>query len=253
MPERLSIRVNLGPNAPIEAIRDVVDNIETICQFADELAFVTYAREEWDARRREARAERAADAAAELARRSATKPVKKVPSSPAKKVGKRAVAAAVKKQPAKAAKKTMRVDAPRAQALVEVLDLESPTTVERMKYENPFEIVLAGGAMLMLVWGVVVKLPEVVRDWKAEQRSAGAEARKREAEAEDAENIVRARKVLRNHAVEQLLTSGAPLTPEQVTSLFTPQVAAATAELAERDLSMKVLESSLETTSSDDT
>ena len=33
--------------------------------------------------------------------------------------------------------------------------------------------------------GVVVQLPKTIRDWKAEQRIGGAEARKREAEAED--------------------------------------------------------------------
>ena len=75
------------------------------------------------------------------------------------------------------------------EAFSRLVDLElasslgGPPSVESLRYENPWEIILAAGATL-LGGGALRGLAVLVRDWRAERRQAEAEAERVEAEAD---------------------------------------------------------------------
>jgi hypothetical protein len=62
--------------------------------------------------------------------------------------------------------------------------------VERLRFENPLEVVL-GGALSVLVFRLII----VVRDWKTEQRARNAQASALEATASQAHQIAERRRL----------------------------------------------------------
>ncbi|UMB70135.1 hypothetical protein [Mycobacterium paraterrae] len=106
---------------------------------------------------------------------------------------------------------------------------ETLTTVESIRYSNPIEIVL-GAAMLTAV--VVLR---TVRDWPSRRRL-------NDAVADDARNIVLARKELRDALVRNVIDGNIPIGSQQIEELLTLDVTRALTALGDSQITLQELE-----------
>lgn len=202
MAQRVAVTVDLGAGAPIEVVRQVIDDLDTACQFGGELQY------------------QVARGQAELAilrRPSAWIDSHDYVESPLP----WAFRAVMPQQVFETAV---------ARYLSELnVARETVTTVENIRYSNPIEIVLGAA---VLVASVVLPL---ARDWKARRRLNAAVA-------DDYHNIVLARKEIRDELVRRVVQDGLPLSSEQIDRFLTADVAQALKALGDRQISLRELE-----------
>jgi len=102
--------------------------------------------------------------------------------------------------------------------------------VERLAYENPVELILAAGA-------VVVAVLRLVRDWPERRRV-------NRARADDYEDQVATRKRVRRIIVEGIASGQYPLRPDQIDDLLTADAADAFRALGNSHLNVRGIEES---------
>jgi len=207
MAQRVAITVDLGGGAPIEVIRQVIDDLDTACQFGGALQY------------------QAARARAELAilrRPSGWITDEYVVAKPVPPLfdlyGRLGAIPAPILEPAI------------ARYLAETNTAqETLTTVESIRYSNPLEVVLAAA---MLTAGVVLR---TVRDWPSRRRL-------NDAVADDVRNIVLARKELRDELVRHAIEGNIPIGAAQIEELLTLDVTRALTALGDSHISLRELE-----------
>lgn len=204
MTHRAAISINLGAGAPIEVVRQLIDDFDSICQFSGALQY------------------RAAIAEAEAAilRRPAGwvsgRDFDDYFFMPYARGGVAAVPAAIL-----------------APALSRYLaennvSRETTTTVESIRYSNPFEIVFGIGVVGLLVL-------QTIRDWSGRRRVNAAVAA-------DVENTVNARKVIRDDLTRRFLDSDVPVSPQLLDDLLTVDLAGSMQALGDSQFTLDELE-----------
>ena len=196
--QRVALRFNVGPSAPIETITGAINDLNTVCQFGGQL-------QDMGARNVALRAlvsggvpwlrdEDLFDRS--LARRPYYPPWPWEPlASPD-------------------------LERQIANYLGEYdLDNDGLVLVERLTYANPVDVTLVTAS-----GGVVLALLRLVRDWPSRRRVASAQARIAEAQADDYEDQVALRKEARAVIRRGLLTGDLPLRPDQIDRLLTDDV-----------------------------
>jgi hypothetical protein len=215
MARRVEVTVDLGPGVPIEVVRQVIDNLDTVCQFGGELQYrAMIATAEWAILREPTRWIDASDYEDYVFRVNAW-------GGPIDIVGRRGPVVAI---PAV-------ILAPAVSRYLQENNatLDSITTVESIRYSNPIEVVLGIGIVALLVL-------TTVRDWPARRRLNAAVAT-------DIENQVLARKELREELTRQIVQGNVPISAAQVDDLLTLDVSRAMSALGDSRLSMRELES----------
>lgn len=198
MAQRVEVTVNLGAGAPIEVLRQVIDDLDTVCQFGGELQYLTaVAYAELAVLRRPGRwiPPRYLDdffASAETIPSGAAVPLEWY-GDPVPRV---IVGSAVSRYLAEN-------DPSR----------DTTTTVESIRFSNPLEIVLGVG--LLTLAGL-----QVARDWRDRRRVNAAVAA-------DIENTVAARREIRDELVRRFVEERVPLAPNHIDELLTLDVARA--------------------------
>ncbi|MCA2261988.1 hypothetical protein [Mycobacterium marseillense] len=227
MAQRVQITVEVGAGAPIEVIRQIIDNLDTVCQFGGELQY------------------RVALAVAQQAvlrdpgrwipgpRPSAWHDLKAGGGVP---TGDRPSFIESGTTPLDALLSFSPDFAPAISRYLEESDStqDTVTTVESIKYSNPLEIVLGAG-----IAGGIALIPvvlQMIRDWPARRRLNNAAVA-------DIENVVAARKQLRDGLVRQMLNGNIPVSAPQINDLLTLDVARAMLSLRDTRFSMSELES----------
>jgi hypothetical protein len=110
-------------------------------------------------------------------------------------------------------------------------DENSRITVERLTYENPLELVILAGGL------VTIGVLRLLRDWPDRRRL-------NRAAATEYENKVIFRQRVRDRVLEQIDSRELPLTPELVEDLLTDDVADALGALGDGPLTISGLPSS---------
>jgi hypothetical protein len=211
MAQLVAVSIDVGAGAPIEVIRQLVDDLDTVCQFggalqyrasvADAQRIVLRSPDRWlDGRdwRRYLR-----DAPDYYETRLA--PGGRIPPYEL-------------------------VEAAVARYLAENNPTpDTITTVESIRYSNPFDIVL-GAAIIV----ATVVLP-TIRDWQARRRL-------NDAVATDVENTVLARKLLRDELVRRMIEGDLPLSAAQIDDLLTLDVTRAMQALGNAQPNLRELE-----------
>lgn len=212
MAQRVQITIDIGAGAPIEVIRQVIDNLDTVCQFGGELQYqAAMAQAEWAILRRPTNWIRGNDYDEYIFSLQ-------MPGDP---VFLRGPIAAIP-------------TAILAPAISRYLDennstQDTITTVESIRYSNPIEVVLGLGVLALLTI-------ETARDWHARRRLNAAMAA-------DFENEVLARKELRDELVRRVREGRIPLSATQIEDLLTLDVAKAMSALGNSRFDMRQLES----------
>ncbi len=216
MARRVEVTVDLGAGAPVEVIRQVVDDLDTVCQFAGELQFrAVVAEAEWAILRR---------------------PTGWITDS---EYDEYLFAADAWGGPMFGRRGSVAIPAAiLAPAVSRYLDennatQDTITTVESIRYSNPMEFVLGVG----IVAAVVVL--RTIRDWPARRRLNAALAA-------DVENHVLARKELRDEVVRRAVDGNIRLSAQQIDDLLTLDVARAMSALGDSRFSMRELESDVD-------
>lgn len=214
MAQRVQVTVDIGPGAPVEVVRQIVDDVDTVCQFAGQLQYqaaVTAA--EWAILRRPAGWIRGSDYDEYLFLADAW-------GGPV--VGRRGPLAAL---PAA-------ILAPAIARYLEESNAsrDSITTVESLRYSNPIEFVLGVGVVAAVV------VLRTIRDWPSRRRLNAAVAA-------DIENQVLARKELRDELVRRALESDIPLSATQIDDLLSLDVARAMSALGDSEFTLRELDS----------
>jgi hypothetical protein len=196
MAQRVGITVNIGAGAPIEVIRQLVDDLDTVCQFGGEPQY------------------RAAVASAELA-------VLRRPTawiSPRDydefEFGIPVWGGAISRRGPVAVLPTALLAPAVSRYLAEYNPTQDATTsIETIRYSNPIEIVLVVGGLTLMALGMA-------RDWTARRRVNAAVAA-------DIENTVEARRIIREQIARRFVEGDIPLSAPQVDDLLTLDVARA--------------------------
>lgn len=211
MSQRVEVTVNVGAGAPIEVLRQVIDSLDTVCQFGGELQYrAAVANAELEVLRRPD----------EWLSRLDFRDYFLRPDYPINRPSQlRGIAASLPR-------------AVLAPAVSQYLAVNDPTpdtitSVERIRYSNPIEIVLGVG--LLTLAGL-----QLARDWRDRRRVNAAVAA-------DMENTVAARKEIRDELVRRFVEDRVPLAPAQVDDLLTLDVARAMQALGNSQLSLKEL------------
>lgn len=213
MAQRVQITVDLGAGAPIEVIRQVVDTLDTVCQFGGELHYqAAMAEAEWAILRRPTGWIRGNDydeyvfnvqvwGDPPAFRRG--RPIASLPTA---------------------------ILAPAISRYLEENNStqDTVTTVESIRYSNPIEIVIGVGILTLLAL-------ETARDWHARRRVNAAIAA-------DFENEVLARKEIRDEVVRRVRGERIPLSAAQIDELLTLDVAKAMSALGDSRFNMRQLE-----------
>jgi hypothetical protein len=211
---RVLVRLDLGPEAPIEVLASAVRHLNTACQFGSELQ-ARAARSE--AIRRVLRGSAALfdDLAGELATywsgRSTSYALRSALEGPSQLVlpqFEQAVA---------------------TQARAVESDDDSEVCVERLLYENPLEALLLVGS-----GGLVLKLLTLIRDWSAERRI-------HQARADDIEDEVRAKKRLRAVLLNGIAAGQFPIRQDWLDELVSPDIVRAIDALSQANLHVEEL------------
>lgn len=214
MAQRVQITIDLGAGAPIEVIRQVIDNLDTVCQFAGDLQYQV------------AQAQ-AQTAVLENPERWMLGPqYEDLPRIP--------YAGSTRGEPTLNPVAAM-LSPLFARGISRYLDEndsteDTITTVESIRYSNPIEIVLGAGAVAYLVLEVL----KMARDWSGRRRINAAIAA-------DFESQVHARKQLRDALVRRTVHDNIPLSAAQIDDLLTLDVAGAMAGLRDSEFSMRDL------------
>lgn len=229
MAQRVQITVDVGAGAPIEVIRQIIDNLDTVCQFGGELQYRV--------------------ALVEAQRAVLSDPGRWIPglrpSSPWWSELKAGGGVPTGDGPFREPGTTTPLDAllsfspDFAPAISRYLEesnstQDTVTTVESIKYSNPLDIVLGAG-----IAGGIALIPvvlQMIRDWPARRRLNNAAVA-------DTENVVAARKQLRDGLVRQMLNGNIPVSGPQINDLLTLDVARAMLSLRDTRFSMNELES----------
>lgn len=210
MAQRVEVTVDLGAGAPIEVVRQVIDNLDTVCQFGGELQYrAAMAEAEWAILRRPTGWIRGNDYDEYIFAVDAWAGPRRGPLA--------ALPAAIL-----------------APAVSRYLDennatQDTITTVESIRYTNPIEIVLGVGIVALIAL-------RTVRDWQARRRLNAAVVA-------DFENQVLARKELRDELVRRVVQGNIPISAVQVDDLLTLDVSRAMSALGDSQLSMREIES----------
>ena len=211
MSQRVEVTVNVGAGAPIEVLRQVIDSLDTVCQFGGELQYrAAVANAELEVLRRPD----------EWLSRLDFRDYFLRPDYPINRPSQlRGIAASLPRA----------VLAPAVSHYLAVNDPtpDTITSVERIRYSNPIEIVLGEG--LLTLAGL-----QLARDWRDRRRVNAAVAA-------DMENTVAARKEIRDELVRRFVEDRVPLAPAQVDDLLTLDVARAMQALGNSQLSLKEL------------
>ena len=211
MTQRAAISINLGAGAPIEVIRQTVDDFDSVCQFSGALQYQAAIVE----------------AEAAIIRR----PTAWI-SGPAyddyvlnveqffPPFARGGVVAAL---PAA-------IMAPAVSRYLEPNNVsdETITTVESIRYSSPLEIVFGIGVVGLLVL-------QTIRDWSGRRRVNAAVAA-------DVENTVNARKVLRDELVRRFLEGSILVSPQQLNDFLTLDVARSMEALGDSQFTLRELE-----------
>lgn len=212
MARRVQITIDLGAGAPIEVLRQIIDDLDTVCQFGGQLQYqAAITTAEWAILRRPQGWIRGSDYDDYLFGGQAW-------GGPI--VGGRGPFVAI---PAA-------ILAPAVSRYLEESNAtqDTVTTVESISYSNPIELVIGAGVVTIVVL-------RIVRDWRDRRRLNAAVAA-------DVENQVLARKELRDELVRQVLQGNVPLSAAQVDDLLTPDIARAMSALGDSRFSMRELE-----------
>jgi hypothetical protein len=216
MAQQVEVAVDLGAGVPIEVIRQLIDDLDTVCQFGGELQYrVALANAERSVLRDPQRWITPRDVDGYF-RYGPPPPWLEFPSSKSRRIG---VGLWLP---------TELLDAAVMRYLEEFDPMrDTVTTVERIDYRNPFEIALGVGALAL--W-----LLTIVRDWPARRRLNNAVAA-------DAENQMLARKEMLDIMVRNARNSELPLTPALINDLLTIDVANAMKALGDRRITLREL------------
>lgn len=209
MARRVEVTVDLGAGAPIEVVRQVMDDLDTVCQFGGKLQYqAAVATAEWE--------------------------VLVHPEDWFRGDAYEHYVFAVKAfgPPGGPGAIPDSILAPAVSRFLEENNStqDTITTVESIRYSNPIEYVLAAG----FVTAVVVL--RIIRDWPARRRLNAAVAA-------DVENTVLARKELRDEINRRARESNIPISAAQIDGLLTLDVARAMSALGDSGFGMRELES----------
>jgi hypothetical protein len=210
MAQRAAITVDVGASAPIEVIRQTIDDFDSVCQFSGSLQY------------------QAAIAEAEVA--IIRRPTAWI-SGPAyddyvlnverffPPFGRGGVGV-----PAA-------ILAPALSRYLEQYNVsrETTTTVESIRYSNPLEIIFGIGVVGLLVL-------QTVRDWSGRRRLNTAVAA-------EFENTMYARKIFRDELQRRLLEGSIPITPQLLNELLSIDVARSMEALGNSQFTLRELES----------
>lgn len=215
MAQRVAVTVDLGAGAPIEVVRQVIDDLDTACQFGGALQYqAARAQAELAILRRPAGWISGEDYDEYAFASSMLPPFKRYSGMP-----------------------SAILEPAISRYLVETnVAQETLTTVESIRYSNPIEIVLSA-AMLTAV--VVLR---TVREWTFRRRL-------NDAVADDARNIVLARKELRDALVRSVIEGNIPIGSDQIGELLTLDVARALTALGDSRITLRELEGTDESNS----
>jgi hypothetical protein len=202
MAQRVAITVNLGAGAPIEVVRQLIDDLDTACQFGGELEYLSVQGQAEFAVLRELNADPASDEGSHPQRIWSG-----VPSEGLKPILARAIAQYMANTNA---------------------GQDTITTVESIRYSNPIEFIL-GAALVTTV--VVLR---TIRDWPDRRRL-------NKAVADEAANIVLARKQLRDEIVRRAVEENIFISVGQIDELLTLDVTKALTALGDSNISMHEL------------
>jgi hypothetical protein len=215
MAQRVAIAVDLGAGAPIEVIRQLIDDLDTVCQFGGELQYRTAIVD--------AAAAVLNDPERWIRRRDFEKQAYRLGRFQFPRV------AYATGMPPSALVQSGLVEVAIARYLEETQTADdSITTVHSIRYSNPIEIVVGVGLIAYLVL-------QVVRDWPARRRLNAAVAT-------DVENTVLARKELRDLLLRRIANGEIPVSLQQVDDLLTLDVARAMQALGDSRFSLRELE-----------
>lgn len=212
---RIQMTLNLGPDAPIEVVSGAIAHLNTICQFAGAL-------EERVVRLQSLGAIIAADSgwfSEEV--QDALQRNRHLRLGPDVYPGKRYREYFEVRMVELAAQQAL---SPDLDAIVGRFIQESnledagDVTVESLTYRNPIELVVGVSGYLLL------ELLLILRDWKTNRRMGNAAA-------EDYEDQVRSKKVLRRIFEQQLVAGQQHITTEMIDSLYDDKVATAFREV----------------------
>jgi hypothetical protein len=213
MAQRVEVTIELGAGAAIEVVRQLIDDLDTVCQFGGELQYhAAVEAAQWAILRSPTDWIGEGDYAEYSPLLGAwVGPI----IDPRRPVG--AIPAAIL--------------APAVSRYLEVTNStqETISTVESIRYSNPIEIVLGVGIVALLVL-------RTTRDWRDRRRLNAATAA-------DVENQVLARKELRDELVRRVVQGSIPLSAAQIDDLLTLDVARAMSALGDSQFSMRELES----------
>ncbi|MDT5016352.1 MAG: hypothetical protein QOD39_2512 [Mycobacterium sp.] len=215
MAQRVAVSIDVGAGAPIEVIRQLVDDLDTVCQFGGALQY----------------------------RASVADAQRIVLRNPDRWLDGRDWRRYLRDAPDYYEKRYSEI-APDSRVLAyELVETavsrylaennptsDTITTVESIRYSNPFDIVL-GAAMIV----ATVVLP-TIRDWQARRRV-------NDAIATDVENTVLARKLLRDELVRRMIEGDLPLSAGQIDDLLTLDVTRAMQALGNAHPNLRELES----------
>lgn len=111
--------------------------------------------------------------------------------------------------------------------------LGTPTSVQRLEYANPIELILLGSGLLLR--GVIIAA-RLVRDWSAQRRINSATAREAEAQARMTEDRAR----LYSWMVDQATSGQSPIPVGDLVQITTPADIRALSRLAEDPVTLEL-------------
>jgi hypothetical protein len=215
MAQRVAITIDLGADAPIEVIRQTIDDLDIVCQFGGELQYRTAI----------------VDAAAAVLNDPERWIRRRDFEKQAYRLGRYQfpIVAYTTGMPPNALVQSGLFEVAIARYLEETETTgDSITTVHSIRYSNPIEIVVGIGLIAYLVL-------QVVRDWPSRRRLNAAVAT-------DVENTVLARKELRDLLLRRIANGEIPVSLQQVDDLLTLDIARAMSALGDQQLDLRALE-----------
>lgn len=235
MAQRVQITVDLGANVPIEVIRQVTDDLDTVCQFGGELQYWVALAEAQQAVLSEPglwmpefRPWPGLQAGGGIPN----------PDSPFGKSGVTPLAAILSSfSPFVTPAVSRYMDANDSTQ-------DTITRVESIRYENPIDIVITVGSVTLVALGMLARdVVGMARDWSGRRRIDSARAAEHETRAAEYKSTHLARKQLRDYLVRRTIDENLPLPASLIDDLLTLDVAGSMQALEDSQFTMRELDS----------